>query len=139
MNLYDFLADAVVVFHLAFVVFVALGLAAILLGWLRGWRWVRNFWFRILHLAMIAAVVFEAVFGIGCPLTQWEDALRKKAGGTVQAGTFIGRLIDGILFVEVPSKTLNAIYCLFGLAVLVTLFCIPPRWPRRRIGRNIPE
>jgi hypothetical protein len=139
VQFYRLSADAIAVFHLAYAAFVVLGLAAILLGWLLKWRWVRNFWFRMIHLAMIGIVVAEAIFGIFCPLTAWEDALREKAGETVQAGTFIGRLVDNILFVEVPGKTLNVIYCLFGLAVLVAMFCVPPRWPRRRVCRNIQE
>jgi hypothetical protein len=129
LQFYRLLSDAIAVFHLAYAAFVALGLAAILLGWLRGWSWVRNFWFRIIHLAMIAAVAMESLFGIGCPLTDWEDALREKAGETVQAGTFIGRLVDKILFVDVPPEILDVIYCLFGLAVLAAFFCIPPRRP----------
>ena len=69
------------------------GLVAILLGGWRKWRWVRNFWFRLLHFLMIAVVVVESLVGIVCPLTDWEDALREKAGETVEQGTFIGRMV----------------------------------------------
>ncbi|MBN2580148.1 MAG: DUF2784 domain-containing protein [Pirellulales bacterium] len=127
MNVYRLLADTVVVIHLAYVAFVVLGLLAILLGWLLNWRWVRNFWFRVIHFAMIGVVVLEALVGMMCPLTDWEAALREKAGETIQQGTFLGRLASNILFVDIPPKTLTWIYCLFGLAVLITLFCIPPR------------
>jgi hypothetical protein len=134
--IYRLLADAIAAFHLAYAAFVALGLATILLGGLRRWSWVRNFWFRAVHLAMIAAVVFEVIFNIYCPLTAWEDALREKAGENVQAGTFIGRLVDNVLFVDVPAKILDVIYCLFGLAVLIAIFCIPPRRPAWRRSRE---
>ena len=30
---------------------------------------VKNFWFRLIHFAMIALVVVQALFGIECPLT----------------------------------------------------------------------
>ena len=46
MTVYRFLADAVLAVHFAYVAFVVLGMAAILLGIALGWRWVRNFWFR---------------------------------------------------------------------------------------------
>ena len=40
------LADLIVVLHAAYVSFVVFGLAAILLGVVFRWRWVRNVWFR---------------------------------------------------------------------------------------------
>ena len=46
MIVYNYLADAVVVIHAAYIGFVILGLLAILLGVLFHWNWVRNFWFR---------------------------------------------------------------------------------------------
>jgi len=42
MAYYRFLADAVVVVHFAYVAFVVLAMAAIILGWARGWPWVRT-------------------------------------------------------------------------------------------------
>ena len=59
--LYRLAADAVVIVHYAYVAFVAVGLLAILLGLVCGWRWVRNFWFRSLHLLAILVVAAEAV------------------------------------------------------------------------------
>jgi hypothetical protein len=133
MFLYRLLADAVVAIHLALVGFIVIGMAAILLGIVLGWRWVRNFYFRIIHLAMIAIVVEKSVFGLSCPLTDWEDRLREMAGETVAQGTFIGRLLHGILFWNVPQSKLLIFYYLFGLAVLLAFIFAPPRWPWRRV------
>ena len=113
MLLYRLLADAVVAIHLALVGFIVIGMAAIVLGIVLRWRWVRNFYFRIIHLAMIAIVVEMTIFGVGCPLTDWENQLREKAGETVEQGTFIGRLLHGILFWNVPRARLRLfIICL---------------------------
>ena len=38
---YRILADITVIVHVAYVLFVVLGVVAILLGWLRKWQWVR--------------------------------------------------------------------------------------------------
>jgi hypothetical protein len=76
MPIYRILADIVVAIHLALVGFIVIGLAAILLGIVLKWRWVRNFWFRIVHLAMIATVVEKTILGVRCLLTVWEDQLR---------------------------------------------------------------
>ncbi|MGD0656029.1 MAG: DUF2784 domain-containing protein [Thermoguttaceae bacterium] len=126
------LADVVVTIHLALVGFIVMGMAAILLGIVLKWRWVRNFWFRTIHLAMIAVVVEKAILSVSCPLTDWENQLREMAGETVREGTFIGRMLHGVLFWDVSSGTLTIVYYLFGLAVLVVFFFAPPRWPWKK-------
>ena len=72
------LADLVVVAHAAYFSFVVLGLVAILAGIAFRWKWVRNPWFRWIHLSMIGIVVAEAIAGIPCPLTVWERQLREQ-------------------------------------------------------------
>ncbi len=129
MNVYRFLADAVVVLHFAYVVFVVAGMAGILAGVALGWRWVRNFWFRAIHFLMIAVVAVESLCGILCPLTEWEDRLRELGGEANEPGSFIGRWASNLLFVDASPSVLAACYCVFGLAVLLTLILAPPRWP----------
>ena len=79
---YGFAADAIVVFHFCYVVFAVGGELIVLLGWLLGWRWIRNLAFRIVHLASVAVVAMEALIGVLCPLTDWEYRLRLLAGQT---------------------------------------------------------
>ncbi len=71
------LADFIVVFHAMYFSFVVFGLVLILLGIAFRWGWVRNFWFRALHLTTIGIVVLEALVGMTCPLTDWEQRLRE--------------------------------------------------------------
>ena len=132
MVLYRFLADVVVVIHFAYVAFIVLGMAAILAGVARGWRWVRNFWFRAIHFLMIAVVVAESLCGILCPMTEWEDRLRELAGEPNEPGSFVGRWTHQILFVDAPPSVLAMGYSVFGLAVLLMLIFAPPRWPWKR-------
>lgn len=137
MNPYRLLADLLVVFHCGYATFIVVGLGLILLGRWRPWNWVRNFWFRLLHLLMIAVVVEESLLGVVCPLTEWENRLRGSAGEKVEQGTFIGRMIHNCLFVDVPHNVLAIAYCAFGLAVLASFVLVPPRWPKwRKEGRG---
>jgi polyferredoxin len=129
---YRFLADTVALVHFAYVAFVVLGMAAIVAGAALGWQWVRNFWFRAIHLLMIALVVAESLCGVLCPLTDWEDRLRELAGEPNEPGSFIGRAIHRVLFVDASSSVLALCYCVFGLAVLLMLIVAPPRRPGRR-------
>jgi hypothetical protein len=131
---YRILADVIVVVHAAFVLFVVAGLVLILVGRWRGWRWICNVWFRGLHLVAIAFVVVETWFGIVCPLTEWEHSLRELAGQTTYRGDFIAHWVHEALFFELPPWAFTAAYTLFGLAVLATLFFIPPRMNRFKTG-----
>lgn len=127
MNLYSLTADAVVVVHAAYVGFVVLGLGVILIGCVLRWQWVRNVWFRVVHLVMIGIVVVEALFGITCPLTTWENSLRRAAGETARAESFVGRWVHDLLFYDAPPWAFTVAYCLFGGVVLATFVIAPPR------------
>ncbi len=130
MDHYRTLADVVAVAHFAYVLFVVLGMAAILLGIVFRWSWVRNFWFRAIHLAMIGVVVFEAVLGIVCPLTTLENHWRRQAGEAAGSDSFIADWVHRLMFFEAPAWVFTWAYCLFGAAVLLTFLLAPPRWPR---------
>lgn len=129
MDLYRIAADLLVAFHAAYVGFVVFGLIAILIGIVLRWGWVRNFWFRIIHFAMIGVVVCEALSAILCPLTTWEHDLRIKAGETVQQGTFIGRFFHNVLIYDAEAEVFTKLYCVFGGVVLATLILAPPQRP----------
>jgi hypothetical protein len=129
MMLYSFLADAVVVVHAAYVLFVVLGMVVILAGIPLGWRWIHNFWFRLAHLATIGIVVVQSLAGVLCPLTILENHLRSKAGEVTYPGSFVGHWAHELIFYDIPPAVFTPFYCLFGAAVLATLFFAPPRWP----------
>ena len=131
-------ADLVVVLHAAYVSFVVLGLAAIIAGAILNWSWVRNFWFRMIHLIAIGVVVAEAVAGIPCPLTVWEHRLREAAGQTAYAGDFLGYWAHRLIFFRAAPWVFTLAYTLFGLAVLATFFLVPPRRSRRQVA-GIPD
>lgn len=118
------LADAILVVHFGFVLFVVGGYALILAGAARGWRWVRNPAFRYLHVAAIVFVALEAVVGMACPLTVWEDALRQA---TPDHPSFIGRWVGRILYYDFPAWVFTTVYLAFAAAVVATLKWVPPR------------
>ena len=77
---YLLLADAILALHAAIVVFNVGALPVIWAGHFCRWKFVRNPTFRVVHLVLIAFVATETVFGVPCPLTTWENALRTDAG-----------------------------------------------------------
>ena len=130
---YRFLADMILVVHTTFIAFVLFGLIAIVAGWVRGWTWVRNGWFRALHLAAIGYVVAQAWFGMVCPLTTWENHLRVRGGPDPYASEgFIAYWLHRLIFFEADPWVFTICYTAFGLVVAATLILVPPRWRRRR-------
>jgi hypothetical protein len=122
------LADALLLVHAAFVLFVVGGLAATWAGALLGRPWARNPVFRGLHLAAIAFVAVQSLLGFTCPLTIWEDALRGTAGGE----DWIQRWVRALLYWEAPRAVFTAIYVAFAALVAATWLLLPPRWRRGR-------
>jgi polyferredoxin len=129
---YRLAADAVVVVHFSYVAFVMIGLLAILLGLICRWGWVRNIWFRSLHLLAILVVAAEAICGITCPLTTWEQRLRALAGDTSYQGDFIADWVHRLMFFDCQPWVFTLCYVLFGLVVLATFVLAPPRWNREQ-------
>jgi hypothetical protein len=126
-TVYTILADFVVAIHLAYILFVILGEIAILLGIVLRWSWVRNPWFRWIHLLAIVIVAVEAIVHFKCPCTTLENNLRRSAGEDVSGETFIGRLINDIMFLDVPEWILTSCYIGFALLVAATFWLAPPR------------
>jgi hypothetical protein len=67
---YRLLALAVVAIHLGWLAFLPLG------GFL-AWRWPAVLWG---HLPSLAIALTGITVGFDCPFTQWEKALRRRAG-----------------------------------------------------------
>lgn len=127
------LADLVLALHVGVVLFVVGGLAAIVVGNLRGWRWVNDLRLRLAHLAAIGFVVAEAWFGLTCPLTTLEMGLRRRAGGEGYAGGFVEHWLQRLLYFDAPAWVFVVAYSLFGLLVVAAWWYFPPQAaPRRR-------
>lgn len=115
------IADVILVVHFGIVLFIVGGLIAVWIGAGLGWRWIRNPWFRYLHIGAIAFVAGEALLGIACPLTVWEDLAR----GGVRAESFVGRWVRRVVFYEAPEWVFTVAYVAWTLATLATLRLVP--------------
>jgi hypothetical protein len=100
------LADAVVVLHLAFVLFVGLG-GLLLLKWPRvGWA----------HLPAAAWGAWIEFAGWVCPLTPLENWLRARAGRTTYGSTFTEHYLLPVLY---PATLTPEAQWWLGVLVLV--------------------
>ncbi len=124
---YLLLADTILVIHVLFVLFVVVGLLLVLAGGWRGWRWVRDFRFRLAHMLAIGYVVAQSWLGAICPLTIWEMQLRERAGDAVYAGSFIAYWLQQLLYFRAPAWVFILAYTLFGALVAASWFWVRPQ------------
>ena len=126
-RIYLVLADAILILHFSFVAFVLVGFFLVWIGWWRRWQWVRNFWFRMAHLAAIGVVAAESMLGIVCPLTTWEERLRLLAGDEQRyVGSFVQHWLHRLMFFEAEERVFTIIYVLFFLLVVLSFLVVPP-------------
>ena len=109
--------------HFAYVLFIVGGLLLVWLGHVLRWRWISNWYFRVMHLAAIALVAVEALVGITCPLTWLEDALR----GAQQPTGLIARWVHALLFWDLPAQWFTLLYLVVAAITGLTFWHIPPR------------
>jgi len=119
-------ADAVLLLHVFVVIFIVLGLVLIFVGNVLTWRWVRNPWFRLLHLLAICVVVLLSWLSFICPLTSIEMALRGRAGDIAYSGSFISHWLETILYYQAPPWVFVICYTIFGVIVVASWFLVRP-------------
>lgn len=123
---YQSLADGVLLLHFATVLFVLLGLPAVLLGNRFGWAWVNRMGWRLAHLLAIVVVALQAWLGKLCPLTVWESWLRTQAGQAAYQGSFIEHWVQRLLYHEAPLWAFALAYTAFALLVAWAWWRYPP-------------
>jgi hypothetical protein len=122
-------ADAVVAFHLAFILFAIFG------GWLLLWR-LRWMW---LHLPALAwATWIELSHGI-CPLTPLENALRRHAGEAGYRGGFIDHYLLPLVYPPGLQPGEQRWLAALLLAINFAAYGTALRRARRRPGNARPD
>ena len=99
-------ADALVVIHLGFILFVMLGGLLLL-------RWPSLIW---LHLPAVAWGIVVECLHLGCPLTPWENQLRRMAGQAGYDGGFIEHYLIPLIY---PAGLTPAIQLWLGAIVVL--------------------
>lgn len=109
------------VVHFGFLVFLAVG------GFL-AWRWPRLI---VAHLAAAAWGLVSVLAGVECPLTTWEDALRRRAGAAGLDRGFVDTYLTGVVY---PAEHLRTVQLLVAGLVAVSWagFAVRRRTARRR-------
>ena len=119
-------ADAVVVVHAGFIVFVAV-------GGLLAWRWPRLLWLHVPSVGWGLAIVSV---GFVCPLTPLERHLRRLGDEQGYDGGFVDRYIEDVIY---PGRFTWLARTLVAVLVLVGWTGWVVRRRRRRPQPGLPE
>ncbi|HSG50213.1 MAG TPA: DUF2784 domain-containing protein [Longimicrobiales bacterium] len=104
--LYRLAADALVLLHGAWLAFTVLGALLVV-------RWPKVMW---VHLPIVAWGALVEFTGWVCPLTPWENQLRRMGGEEGYAGGFIERYVTAVIY---PEGLTREIQIGLGVGVLV--------------------
>ena len=118
--IYSLLADAVLVFHFAFILFVGGG--GLLALWWKHAPWV--------HLPVAAWGVYIELSGNVCPLTPLENELRRMAGQEGYAGSFIEHYLLPIIYPGGLTREIQLALAALVLVLNVAIYGFV--WRRRR-------
>lgn len=116
------LADALVAFHLAFIVFVVGG--GLLAFKDRKWA--------LLHLPAVAWGAWTEFTGTVCPLTPWENALRHDAGAAGYEGGFIEHYVIPLIYPEALTSRAQVALGVAALALNAVVYALVWRKWRKR-------
>ena len=105
-----------VVVHLAFLAFIPSG------GFL-AIRWPRLMW---PHLACVAIGLVSITIGFDCPLTSWEQTLRRRGGQRPYRDGFVDHYLTGRVYPHGYAWTVQALFA----ACVVTSYAL--MYVRRR-------
>lgn len=114
------MAWAVVVLHLAFLVFQMLGALLALVS--RAWL--------VPHLTVVAWGVGIVIIQGRCPLTVLEKSLVERAGDTPYSGSFLDHHVFGILL---SDGTQAFVYAIHLVVILATYVYVVTRLRRRPV------
>ena len=120
--LYALLADFVLIVHLAFVAFVALGGVVVM-------RWPR---LAVGHVPAAAWGVLVEFTGSTCPLTPLEVAWRQRGGEAGYAGGFIEHYVTAIVYPAGLTRGLQIALGCVALGVNAAVYCVLIARRRRR-------
>jgi hypothetical protein len=125
----SFLAFMTAVIHISYACFVLLGSLAIVIGILRGWIWVRNFQFRVIHFLCTTIVTIGNLVSINCPLTVLEKFFLRASGAEGYNRSFIGNLLYKTFSFDTPELAFRIIYITLGILVVIYFILYPPAYP----------
>jgi hypothetical protein len=111
-DVYALLAGLVVVAHMLFVAFAAL-------GGLLALRWPAVAW---VHVPAAVWAAYVELSGTFCPLTPLENTLRTRAGLDVYSSDFVARYLFPVLYPDGLTRNVQVLIGLLVVAINIAVY-----------------
>ena len=102
-------ADLILTIHLGFIAFVVLG----------GLLVLRYRWIAYVHVPAAVWGAFVEISGRICPLTTWENSLRRSAGESGYAESFLENYVVPIIYPAGLTRSVQ--FAIAGLVIVATV------------------
>jgi hypothetical protein len=123
-DVYNVLANVILLAHLLFIAFVICG-GLLVIHWPR---------LAVVHLpAAVWGAVVE-IFGWVCPLTPLENHFRQLTGGSSYSGDFIARYLLPVIYPENLTATMQQVFG--GLVIIINLIFYTIAIQKQRLLKN---
>ena len=110
-------SEIVLLFHFCIFLFIILSFFFIPLGYYQKWKWVKNKYYRLIHLILMGIIFIETILGFMCPLPILENFLRNN----IEINNKITQIIHQIMYWDLPTYQFIILY-LLSLLYLIFLW-----------------
>ena len=107
-------SEIVLLFHFCIFLFIILSFFFIPFGYYQKWEWVKNKYYRLIHLVLMGFIFVETILGFMCPLTVLENFLRNNIGINYK----ITQIIHQIMYWDLPTYQFIILYLLSLLYII---------------------
>jgi len=137
--LYRIFAEAIIVVHFLFVLFMLLGFLLTLYALFFREKFLDWWLFRSLHLLGIFYVASLSILGKYCPLTLLENQLMSRyEASSVYSGSFIVHYLEKFIYPDVNPLTIQIPTVFIAILTIVAFIGRPPKKIKTIMGRLKP-
>ena len=115
-------SEIVLLFHFCIFLFIILSFFLIPFGYYQKWEWVKNKYYRLIHLVLMGIIFIETILGFMCPLTILENFLRNN----IEINNKITQIIHQIMYWNLPTYQFIILYLLSLLYLIFLWFFFKP-------------
>ena len=115
-------ANLVLFLHFCIIIFIISGFLLIPIGYVLSWHWVKNKFYRIMHLILFCFITFQTLMGLKCPLTTIENNLRE----VFYSDSFIVFWVQKLIFWNLPTIFFVYLYSSLLLWTFIMWKIFPP-------------
>ena len=115
-------SEIVLLFHFCIFLFMVLSFFLIPLGYYQKWEWVKNRYYRLIHLILMGIIFIETILGFMCPLTILENFLRNNIG----INNKFTQIIHQIMYWDLSTYQFIILYLLSLLYLIFLWFFFKP-------------